>query len=158
VNTVHPDTRVRNDLTSDTHRFPRPAAHITGWLLQALLALAIAVGGLLKLIGDPSMVALFDDVDAEQWLRPVVGTLAVAGAVGLLIPRLRALAAFGLMVLLAGAAITNTAALDTNPLIPLVYSAIAGVVLAIRKDELPLRASPEFPTDDHSRHNEGDTR
>ena len=118
----------------------RRAADVAAWVLQVLLALAIAGGGLLKLIGDTTMVELFDDIGVGQWLRFVVGTLELAGAIGLLIPRLRALAALGLLVLLAGAAITNVVALDTNPVSPLIYGAIAGVILAVRRDELPWRA------------------
>ena len=45
------------------------------------------------------------------------------------IPLLRGLAALGLLFLLAGAAITNVVALDTNPVSPLTYGAIAGVIL-----------------------------
>lgn len=115
------------------------AADIVGWVLQVLLALAIAGAGLLKIIGDPAMVEMFDDIGAGQWFRPVVGSLELAGAVGLLIPRLRALAAFGLVLLLTGAALTNVAALDTSPMIPLLYGAVAGTVLAIRRHELPRR-------------------
>ena len=120
---------------------PRRGTHIAGWILQLILALAIAGGGLLKIIGDPTMVEMFDDIGAGQWLRPVVGTLEVAGAIGLLVPRLRALAAMGLVILLVGASITNIAALDTNPMIPLLYGIVAAVVLAIRKNELPWKSA-----------------
>ena len=43
--------------------------------------------GIVKLTGDPSMITMFDSIGAGQGLRYVVGTLEVAGAIGLLSPR-----------------------------------------------------------------------
>lgn len=55
-----------------------------------------AGGGPLKLSGDPAMIDLFAAVGVGQWFRYAVGTAEIAGAVGLLIPRLSRLTALGL--------------------------------------------------------------
>jgi uncharacterized membrane protein YphA (DoxX/SURF4 family) len=91
------------------------ARSVALWVLQVVLAFQFAGGGLLKLTGAPAMVDLFADVGAGQWLRFVVGALEVAGAVGLLIPRLSGLAALGLAGLLVGATATNLLVIDQSP-------------------------------------------
>ena len=65
---------------------------VIAWVLQVGLAFFIGSAGLIKLAGDAAMVTMFADIGAGQWLRSAVGALEVAGAIGLLIPRLRALA------------------------------------------------------------------
>jgi len=116
------------------------------WILQAFLALAIGGGGILKVTGDPVMIELFADVGAGQWLRVFVGTAELAGAVGLLIPRVRWLASAGLCVLLAGAAAINVTVLATTPIPPLIYGAIAGLILYLRRDESPIRSHRDKPS------------
>jgi hypothetical protein len=54
----------------------------------------------------------------------------VAGAVGLLVPRLVRPAATGLVLLMVGAVITNVAILQISPVLPLVFGVLAGVVVA----------------------------
>ncbi|WP_238013430.1 DoxX family protein [Dactylosporangium sp. AC04546] len=103
------------------------------WVAQVVLALVIGGGGLAKVFGDPVMVDLFADIGAGQWFRYAVGTLEVAGAVGLLVPRLAFAAAVGLAVLLVGAAVTNVAVLGVSPLAPLGYVVIAGLVAVLRR-------------------------
>jgi uncharacterized membrane protein len=91
---------------------------------------------MLKLSGDPAMVEMFDDIGAGQWLRIAVGLLEVAGGVGLLIPRVRALAALGLLVLLIGATVTNVVVLETNPLASAILACVALAILLLRRQEL----------------------
>ena len=95
------------------------ATHVALWSLQAVLAFQFAGGGLLKLTGSPEMVELFAAVGVGQWLRYMVGTLEVAGAVGLLVPRLSGLAALGLAALLVGATATNLLVLGESPWLPI---------------------------------------
>jgi uncharacterized membrane protein len=95
------------------------AANVALWVLQAVLAFQFAGGGLLKLTGSPVMVELFAAIGAGQWLRYVVGALEVAGAVGLLVPRLSGLAALGLAGLLVGATATNLFVLGQSPWLPI---------------------------------------
>jgi uncharacterized membrane protein len=98
---------------------PARASNVTLWVLQAVLAFQFAGGGLLKLTGSPELVDLFATIGAGQWLRYVVGALEVAGAVGLLVPRLSGLAALGLAALLVGATATNLFVLGESPWLPI---------------------------------------
>ncbi|GII77737.1 hypothetical protein Sru01_27190 [Sphaerisporangium rufum] len=117
-----------------------PAARRIGtaarWVLQIVLAAQFAAAGLLKLAGDPQMVAMFGQIGAGQWFRYLVGVLEVAGAAGLLIPRLAGWAALGLAGLMAGAAVTNVAVLHTGPLLPLAYLAAALLVAWLHRARL----------------------
>jgi uncharacterized membrane protein len=115
----------------------RPAA-VTAWVLAVVLALAMAGAGLAKLGGDAAMVEMFDDIGAGQWLRWMVGGLELAGAVGLLVPRLRAWAALGLLVLLVCATVANLAVLQTDTTASVALAALALVVLMLRRGELRL--------------------
>jgi uncharacterized membrane protein len=115
--------------TVTTRKAPsgRPV-NVALWVLQAVLAFQVAGGGLLKLTGSPAMVELFATIGAGQWLRYVVGALEVAGAVGLLVPRLSGLAALGLAALMLGATVTNLFIIGESPWLPLVLLLVAAVI------------------------------
>jgi putative oxidoreductase len=98
------------------------------WVLQALLALQFAMAGLAKVFGSPAMVEMFATIGIGQWFRYAVGVLELAGAVGVLIPRLCGLAALGLVGLMAGATLTNVLVLNTSPLLPIVLLVVSGMV------------------------------
>jgi putative oxidoreductase len=106
------------------------ALNIALWALQALLALVFAMAGLAKVGGDLAMVEMFATIGIVQWLRYLVGALELAGAVGVLIPRLSGLAALGLVGLMAGATLTNVLVLGTSPLLPIAL--MLGSVLVAR--------------------------
>lgn len=108
------------------------AARIGLWAVRILLSAQFLLGGVLKLTAQPTMVAMFDDIGAGQGLRLLVGACEVAGAVGLLVPRLARPAAYGLVLLMAGAAATNVVALATSPVVPLVLLALSVVVAVTR--------------------------
>jgi putative oxidoreductase len=97
-----------NTVATDRAQAAR-ATNIALWVLQAVL----------KLTGSPEMVELFATAGAGQWLRYLVGTLEVAGAVGLLVPRLSGLAALGLAGLMVGATATNLFVLGESPWLPI---------------------------------------
>lgn len=101
---------------------------ITLRVLQALLAVAFAAGGLLKLGGAHQMVDLFTKIGAGQWFRYLIGSFEIAGAAGVLIPPLSGLAAMGLTGLMAGATVTNAFIIHTSPVVPLVFLVISAVV------------------------------
>ena len=100
------------------------------WAVRALLAIQFVLGGVLKLTGDPRMVAMFEDIAGGQGLRLLVGVCEVAGAFGVLVPRLARPAAVCLSALLVGAAATNVVILGTSPVLPLVLLAMAVLVAA----------------------------
>ena len=113
----------------------RRSVAVALWVAQAVLALQLASGGILKLIGDAAMVDLFTDIGAGQWFRYAVGLVELAGAVGLLIPRLCGLAALGVTALLVGATVTNVA-IGVAPWLPLVLLLVAATVAYARRSEI----------------------
>jgi putative oxidoreductase len=84
------------------------------WAAQILLAAFFVVAAVPKLAGAHSAVAMFGQIRAGQWLRYLVGAAELAGAAGLLIPRLAGLAAAGLAADMAGATIINLAILHSS--------------------------------------------
>lgn len=104
------------------------ALTVLTWLGRAALALVFLGAGASKLVGEPAMVTMFDAIGAGQWLRYAVGALEVAGAVGVLVPRLSALAAAGLALLMVGATATNLTILGTSPALTLVLLVLALLV------------------------------
>jgi uncharacterized membrane protein YphA (DoxX/SURF4 family) len=129
---VVPDSTEGEDTVSDivaTRKAPASrVGNVALWVLQAVLAFQFAGGGLLKLTGSPEMVDLFATIGAGQWLRYVVGALEVAGAVGLLVPRLSGLAALGLAALMAGATVTNLFVIGESPWLPVGLLLVSAVV------------------------------
>lgn len=107
---------------------PSRSRSVALWLARILLALVFLGAGASKLAADPTMVTMFDQIGAGQWLRYVVGALEVAGAIGVLVPRLSALAAAGLVLLMLGATVTNLAVLDAPPWLPLGLAVVATLV------------------------------
>jgi putative oxidoreductase len=105
-------------------------------LMQVLLAVPMGAGGLQKLAGTDAMVHLFTEVAAGQWLRFLVGTLEVIGALGLLVPPVAGLAALDLAGVLAGAAVTNAAILGVSPALPLGLLALALLIAWSRRGQL----------------------
>ena len=83
---------------------PRRLTSTLLWAAQILLAMffLLAAAGS-KLVGDHSSVQEFGLIGAGQWFRYFVGTLELAGAIGLLTPWLAGLAAAGLAADMAGA-------------------------------------------------------
>ncbi len=112
------------------------ALTVTLWVLQALLAFQFAGGGLMKLGGAPVMVEMFATIGAGQWLRFLVGALELAGAIGLLVPRLAGLAALGLCALMLGAITTNLLILKVDTWFPLGLLAISALVAWARWAEV----------------------
>jgi putative oxidoreductase len=81
--------------------------NIVLWTVQVLLAVMFVLVALPKLLGDPTAVAGFKTIGFGQWFRYLTGVCELAGAIGLLIPRLSGLAAIGLVGLMVGATLTN---------------------------------------------------
>jgi putative oxidoreductase len=87
--------------------------HALLWAAQIVLAAFFAFAAVPKLAGAHSAVTMFGQIGAGQWLRYLVGTAELAGAAGLLIPRLAGLAAAGLAADMAGASVINVAVLHS---------------------------------------------
>ncbi len=105
-------------------------------VLRVLLAIEFAGAGLMKLAAAEPMVVLFADIGAGQWLRYVVGALELAGAVGLVLPRLAGLAALGLAALMTGALVTHVAVLDGLPVGEAVFLIASAAIAYTRRAEI----------------------
>ncbi|MET0695623.1 MAG: DoxX family protein [Propionibacteriaceae bacterium] len=106
------------------------------WLPRIVLAFVFAGAGFTKLAGDQAMVDMFATIGAGQGLRYVVGALELAGAVGVLVPRLSGLAAAGLALLMIGATIANVTVLGASPVFTLVLFVVAVFTVWLRRHHL----------------------
>jgi uncharacterized membrane protein YphA (DoxX/SURF4 family) len=79
-----------------------------------LAAFFLFVAAAPKLTGSHSAVQEFGLIGAGQWFRYLVGTLELAGAIGLLTPWLAGPAAAGLVADMAGATIINATVLHNT--------------------------------------------
>ncbi len=76
---------------------------IASTVLRALLAFAFFAAGGAKLSGAEALAEQFVEFGLPPWSMTVVGALEVAGAIGLMIPKLSRLAAGCLAALMVGA-------------------------------------------------------
>ena len=100
---------------------------------QILLAAFFVFGAAVpELTGSHQMVQEFGLIGAGQWLRYLVGTTELAGAIGLLTPWLAGLAAAGLAAEMAGATIINATVLHNTTYGPNVWlTAVLCAVFAL---------------------------
>lgn len=105
------------------------AMNVTLWVGQVLFAVLFAFAGVVKLVGLQAEVDAFTQIGLGQWFRYVTGALELAGAIGLLIPRLCGLAALGLVGVMVGAVITHLTVLP--PAAFALFPAAFGVVLGL---------------------------
>jgi uncharacterized membrane protein YphA (DoxX/SURF4 family) len=98
------------------------------WVLQIAAAGMFLMVGFLKLSGDVQLVGLFEAIGLGQWLRYLTGTLEVAGAFLLVIPRTSGLGALMLAGVMAGAVITHLFIVGGSPLMAIVLLVVTGIV------------------------------
>ena len=109
---------------------------VTSWVLQAVGAAVFLLVGAGKLLSWPAHAATFAEIGVGQWLRYSVGAAEVVGGAILLVPRTSGLAALGLAVIVAGAALTHVFVLmDQGWVLPLVLTAAMAAVAWIRRPE-----------------------
>ena len=104
---------------------PRRRTSTLLWAAQILLAAVFVSVAVPKLTGSHQMVQEFGLIGAGQWLRYLVGTTELAGAIGLLTPWLAGLAAAGLAADMAGATIINATVLHNTTFGPNVWLTLA---------------------------------
>jgi putative oxidoreductase len=117
----------------------RRALHRTVWALQVLVGVFFVVASAApKFFGDPYAVEIFEGIGAGQWLRYAIGAVELAGGIGLLVPRLSAAAAVGLMGLMIGAGYTQAVILDAPAMAttPAILFALCAVFAYARRDRL----------------------
>jgi uncharacterized membrane protein YphA (DoxX/SURF4 family) len=109
-----PDLGVAAPATAHEARKRRFASTLL-WAAQiGLAAFFIFLAALPKLTGSHSAVQEFGLIGAGQWLRYLVGTAELAGAIGLLTPWLAGPAAVGLAADMTGATIINATVLHNT--------------------------------------------
>ena len=112
------------------------------WTLCAVLAVVFAASGLSKIVGVEEVLARFARWEYSESFRLFVGFCELAGAVGLLWPRLSLSACAGLSGLMLGAVYTHL--LHAEP--PWIALATLGLVIATawlrRHDAFFTRAVP----------------
>jgi uncharacterized membrane protein YphA (DoxX/SURF4 family) len=112
------------------------AATVALWALQALGALAFLMAAFSKFSQYPAAVEAFDRIGFGDWFIYAIGTLELAGAVGLLIPVLSGLAGLGLTALLTGAVVIQLTMFDPATVVtPLMYMVPVAIVAWGRRRE-----------------------
>lgn len=115
----------------------RRAVNVTLWVAQIALAAAFVFVSMPKLLGDPTAVAMFHVIGFGQWFRYLTGACELAGAIGLLIPRLSGLAATGLVGLMIGATLTNlflVPGMQAAAGVTVLLGAVFAVIAWLRRD------------------------
>lgn len=85
----------------------RRGTNIALWVLQVVAAGVFVLAAVPKLTADPQAVAGFTAMGLGIAGMYIIGALEVAGAIGLLIPRLSGLAGSALIALMVGAVIST---------------------------------------------------
>ncbi|MGW3242909.1 DoxX family protein [Streptomyces sp. NPDC001070] len=118
------------DATTTTPTRSRNRANAAVWTLQILLALFFAIASATpKLIAHSSAVESFDTIGYGNWFMYLIGALELAGAIGLLVPRLAGIAAVAFIGLMAGAFTFQIVYFDgENAATPVVIAALMGVI------------------------------
>jgi putative oxidoreductase len=98
------------------------------WILQIAAAAMFLMVGYLKLSGSEQMVGLYQAIGIGQWFRYLTGSLEVAGAILLLIPRTSGLGALLLASVMVGAVITHLFIVGGSPLMAIILLIVTTVV------------------------------
>ena len=98
------------------------------WVLQIAAAGMFLMVGFLKLSGNAQLVGLFEAIGLGQWFRYLTGTLEVAGAFLLLLPRTSGLGALMLAGVMVGAVVTHVFIVGGSPLMAISLLVVTGVV------------------------------
>ena len=99
------------------------------WVLRVVVGLAFLAAGGSKLAGAPPMIAMFAKIGFGQWFRILTGSLEVAGAIGLFVPRFTVYAASLLAVVMVGAIGFHLTTLGRNPVPPIVLLLLAILIV-----------------------------
>ena len=98
------------------------------WVLQIAAAGMFLMVGFLKPSGNAQLLGLFEAIGLGQWFRYLTGTLEVAGAFLLLLPRTSGLGALMLAGVMTGAVVTHVFIVGGSPLGAIILLVVTGVV------------------------------
>ncbi|HZR57613.1 MAG TPA: DoxX family protein [Terriglobales bacterium] len=102
--------------------------NIALWILQVLAAVAFFAAGSAKWAGVPAMVETFGKLGLGQWFRYVTGTIEIASAILLLIPRMTFIGASLLVCTMIGALFAHALVLGGNPMPPIMLLLITATI------------------------------
>ena len=106
------------------------------WAVIGLMSLAFAVAGIAKLMGVPELHATFAKIGMPAWFGYFIGACEVAGAIGVYLRKLSALAAAGLAIIMIGAVGYHVTYDPLEKAVPaLVLLIIADLVVAKRRTD-----------------------
>lgn len=106
----------------------RKIGNVVLWVLQIAAAGMFLMVGFLKLSGDPQLVGLFEAIGLRQWFRYLTGTLEVAGAILLLIPRTSGLGALMLAGVMAAAVVTHLFIVGGSPFMATLLLVVTSII------------------------------
>src|SRR6266850_7656993 len=104
------------------------------WVLQIAAAGMFLMVGFLKLSGNAQLVGLFEAIGVGQWFRYLTGTLEVAGASLLLVPRTSGVGALMLVVVMIGAVMTHLFIIGGSPLMATILLGVTSLVAWGRRE------------------------
>jgi putative oxidoreductase len=108
---------------------PRRGVNLALWVAQVLLAVVFLGAGYPKITLDPVAVSGFAAMGFGVAATVLIGCLEIAGAIGLLVPRLSGLAALGLVALMIGATVVTILTMGVaGALLPVVLGVVAALV------------------------------
>jgi uncharacterized membrane protein YphA (DoxX/SURF4 family) len=107
--------QVLTEGTQSASRSTGKFLNVVLWVLQIAAAGMFLMVGFLKLSGNAQLVGLFEAIGLGQWFRYLTGTLEVAGAFLLLIPRTSGLSALMLAGVMVGAVVTHVFIVGGSP-------------------------------------------
>lgn len=111
------------------------AKNTIGWIIAILLSLAFLMAGISKLTGQEQFVQNFGKWGFSMAFMYFIGGCEIIGAIGLMVKKVRALAALGLILLMLGA--IGTHIVNSEAFIPpLILLVLLGTLVWLRKDEL----------------------
>ncbi|GAA3086986.1 hypothetical protein GCM10010464_58530 [Pseudonocardia yunnanensis] len=117
--------------TTGTGRGQAPGrrVHWALWVAQVLLALVFLAVSYPKVTLDPVAVDGFAAMGFSVAGTMIIGCLEIAGAIGLLVPRLSGLAALGLVALMIGATVATVLTVSVaGALMPVLLGVVAALV------------------------------
>jgi|HubBroStandDraft_1064217.scaffolds.fasta_scaffold329418_2 putative oxidoreductase len=124
------------EINQTNKQHPSKTKNIALWILQGLTAAAFLMAGFAKLSGQPVMVEMFDKIGLGQWFRYLTGSIEIASAILLLVPKLTPVGAGLLVCTMSGAVITHLVKIGGSPVPAIVLGCFAAITLWGRFDSL----------------------
>jgi len=108
------------------------------WPLRVLIGTAFIFFAFMKLSSQPRMVAEFAHVGLGQWFRYFTGSLELIGGIGVLIPRVSALGAALLLVVVGGATVAQLFILHGDVIHAIVIALLLATLVYLQRSTLSM--------------------